>query len=146
MTETVLRRVCLPVIVASLVAAIIPGCTGRRHQDRFKWREIVASIIAAKQARGGPVYLDVVRVMPFEWEKFYMFPPHTPIDDIEKALGFKWRAAKKTRINERDDITLLVFVIRPGYAYPPREGYFECVEEKQEGRSVFYFVEAQRYR
>ena len=164
MTGTVLRRVCLPVIVASLVMVLLPGCTGRRHQDRFKWREIVASVIAAKQTRGVPVYLDVVRVMPFEWEKFYMFPPYTPIDDIEKALGFKWRAAKKTRIDERDDITLLVFVIgrtvqdyiehpraagdfsrlRPGYAYPPREGYFECVEEKQDGRSVFYFVEAKR--
>jgi hypothetical protein len=103
--------------------------------------------------------------MPLEWEKFYMFPPYTPIADIEKALGFKWGGAKKTRINERDDITLLVFVIgqtvqdaieqsraagdfsrlKPGYPYSPREGYFEVIEENEGGKSVFYFVEAERY-
>ncbi len=166
MGRTVLKQTSLVWFVASLVALVAAGCTGTRHQDRFKWREFVASIIASRQATGTPVYLDVVRVMPFEWQKLYVFAPYTPIDDVEKALGFKWRAAKKTRINERDDITLLVFVIgrtvqdyiehprdagdfsrlRSGYAYTPREGYFECVEEKQDGRSVYYFVEAQRYR
>jgi hypothetical protein len=166
MGRNVSRKLCLTVLAVTLVVIGGAGCQGTRHQDRFKWREILASIIAAKQATGDREYLDVVRVMPFDWEKFYMFPPRTPIADIEKALGFKWGAAKKTRINERDDITLLVFVIgrtvqdyieqprdagdfsrlKPGYAYPPREGYFECVEEKGDGRPVFYFVEAQRYR
>jgi hypothetical protein len=150
--------------VLSIVAAA--GCSDRPAQERFKWFEIVGSVIEAKRASGGPEYLDVVRVLPFGWEKMYVFPPYTPLDDIEKALGFKWRGAKKTRINERDDITLLVFVIgktvqasiehprdagdfsrlRPARAYVPREGYFEVVEEKADGKSAFYFVEAERYK
>lgn len=167
MDRAIVKRICVALLAASLAATALAGCADRRHQDRFKWSEILASIVASKQASAGPVYLDVVRVMPFEWEKLYMFPPYTPVADIERALGFKWGAAKKTRIHDRDDITLLVFVIgrtvqdyieqprnagdfsrlKPGYAYPPREGYFECVEEEEEdGRTVFYFVEAQRNR
>ena len=153
----------LAVLVSILAGA---GCSDRPAQERFKWFEIVGSIIDAKRTSGEPTYLDVVRVMPFGWEKLYVFPPYTPIDDIDKALGFKWGGAKKTRINERDDITLLVFVIgktvqasiehprnagdfsrlQPARAYGPREGYFEVIEEKVEGRSEFYFVEAERYR
>ena len=154
------------VIAVLFFSLAVAGCSDRPAQERFKWFEIVGSIIEAKRTSGGPTYLDVVRVMPFGWEKLYVFPPYTPIDDIEKALGFKWRGAKKTRIDERDDITLLLFVIgktvqasiehprnagdfsrlRPAYAYTPREGYFEVIEENSEGQSVFYFIEAQRYR
>jgi len=158
------RRITALAVLFSILA--VAGCSDRPAQERFKWFEIVGSIIEAKRTSGGPTYLDVVRVMPFGWEKLYVFPPYTPIDDIEKALGFKWRGVKKTRINERDDITLLLFVIgktvqasiehprnagdfsrlRPAYAYTPREGYFEVIEENSEGQSVFYFIEAQRYR
>jgi hypothetical protein len=166
MIRTIVKRTGVACVAASLVVVAIAGCQGRRHQDRFKWSEIVASVIASKQASGGPAYLDVVRVMPFGWEKLYVFPPYTPVADIEKALGFKWRQAKKTRIDERDDITLLVFIIgrtvqdyieqprsegdfsrlKAAYPYSPREGYFECVREEQDGQPVFYFVEAERYR
>jgi hypothetical protein len=166
MDRTIVKRVGVALLAVCFAAAAAAGCADRRHQDRFKWGEILASIVTSKQATGGPVYLDVMRVMPFEWEKFYMFPPYTPVADVERALGFRWGTAQKTRIHERDDITLLVFVIgrtvqdyieqprgagdfsrlKPGYAYPPREGYFECVAEEEDGRTVFYFVEAQRYR
>jgi hypothetical protein len=157
-------------IAASLVAlaalSAAAGCSDRRAQDRFKWADILRSIIQAKQSGGDHVYLDLIRVMPFGWEKFYVFPPYTAIDDVENALGFRWGTAKKTRINERDDVTLLVFVIghtvyeyieqprsegdfsrlKPAYPYTPREGYFEVLEETQGGRPDYYFVEAQRYR
>ena len=165
MAGALFKKISVVTLAVSLAAMAAAGCSDRRFQDRFKWNEIIGSIILSKQTSTGPVYLDVVRVMPLDWEKLYMFPPHTPIADIQKALGFKWRGAKKTRIDERDDITLLVFVIgqtvqdaieqprstgdfsrlKPGYPYGPREGYFEVVEEKEDGKSVFYFVEAQRY-
>jgi hypothetical protein len=162
------RTLIAPVAVAfltSVIGACVVGCADRRAQDRFRWGEILASIVQAKQAGGESVHLDLVRVMPFGWEKFYVFPPYTPIEDIDRALGFKWGQAKKTRINERDDITLLVFVmgktvyeyieqprsegdfsrLEPSRPYSPREGYFEVLEDKQDGRAQFYFVEAQRY-
>lgn len=165
MAGALFKKVSVLALAVSLAGAAAAGCSDRRFQDRFKWNEIIGSIILSKQTSGGPVYLDVVRVMPLDWEKFYMFPPRTPIEDIQKALGFKWSGAKQTRIDERDDITLLIFVIgrtvqdaieqprnagdfsrlKPGYPYSPREGYFEVVEEKEGGKSVFYFVEAQRY-
>jgi hypothetical protein len=156
----------IAVFAALLTVLVSAGCSDRPAQERFKWFEMVSSVIDAKQKTGQPTYLDVVRVLPFGWEKMYVFPPRTPIADIDKSLGFKWRGAKKTRIDERDDITLLVFVIgrtvqaaiehpiasgdfsrlRAGYAYTPREGYFEVKEETTDGRTTFYFVEAQRYK
>jgi len=162
---TFFKRISVAAIAATLAAVIAGGCTGERFQDRFKWNEIISSITLSKRTSASPVYLDLVRVMPLEWERFYMFPPYTRIADIQKVLGFNWGGAKKTRINERDDITLLVFVIgqtvqdaieqprvagdfsrlKPGYPYSPREGYFEVIEENEGGKSAFYFVEAERY-
>jgi hypothetical protein len=155
------------IVVAALILVLAgSGCSDRPAQERFKWFDMVGSIIDAKIKTGNPTYIDVVRVLPFGWEKMYAFPPYTPLDDIENALGFKWGGAKKTRIHERDDIVLLVFVIgrtvqaaiehprtagdwsrlRPGHAYTPREGYFEVIAEQTDGRPVFYFIEAERYK
>jgi hypothetical protein len=151
-------------VIGVMTVSFLAGCEGPRPQDRFRWHEIVGSVLHSKKTTGDPTYLDVRRVMPFDWDKFYVFPPYTPIDDIEKALGFGWGTAKKTKINERDDITLLVFVmgrtiqeyvehprsegdfskLKPGHPYDPAEAYFEVIEERQEGRSWFVFREAER--
>ena len=102
--------------------------------------------------------------MPFGWERFYVFPPYTTVTAIESALGFNWGTAKDTGISERDDITLLVFVIGRGvheyieqprsdgdfsglkaaYAYTPGEAYFEIIEEDQSGQLRYIFVDAER--
>ena len=150
-----------------LVLAVgIAGCTGTRHKDRFRWDQIVTSVIKQKETTGDPTFLDVRRVMPFGWEALYIFPPHTPIDHIERTLGFKWRKAKDTRIDERDDITLLVFItgqtvheyvehprnkgdfsmLRAAYPYTGDEAYFEVVIKKDAGKTWFVFEETQRPR
>lgn len=163
-TNRILRGACCVAVITAVAGVCLSACTGKRHQDRFRWFEIVGSIIQSKKATGEPEYLDVRRVMPFGWEKFFVFPPYTPVDDIEKALGFGWRTANKTKIEERDDITLLIFVksrtvqeyvehprskgdfsrLTSGYPYSPVEAYFEVVEEIRDGRSWFFFQEAQR--
>ena len=152
--------------IVLVLAVGVAGCTGPRHKDRFRWDQIVTSIIEQKETTGDPTFLDVRRVMPFGWESLYIFPPHTPIDHIERTLGFKWRKAKDTRIDERDDITLLVFVdgqnvqehvehprdngdfsmLRAAYPYTSDEAYFEVVVKTGEGKKWFVFEEAQRPR
>ncbi|UCG52665.1 MAG: hypothetical protein JSW58_03700 [Candidatus Latescibacterota bacterium] len=161
------QRLVTPVLVVLLgvtVGMSLFGCTGRRHQDRFRWQEFIDSSIRYVESSTDPVYFDVRGVMPFGWETFYVFPPYTPIEDVEKALGFGWGTAKKTRIHERDDIVLLVFVagrtvheyieqprakgdfsrLKPGYPYSPEEAYLEVVKEEKDGQSWFVFVEAER--
>ena len=158
-------RVGRMVIFLVLVVGIA-GCAGPRHKDRFRWDEIVTSVIKQKETTGDPTFLDVRRVMPFAWESLYVFSPHTPIDHIERTLGFKWGKAKNTRIDERDDITLLVFVtgqtvdeyvehprangdfsmLRAAYPYSRDEAYFEVVVKKDEGKKLFVFEETQRPR
>ena len=149
-----------------LAAAVLNGCAGEPLHDRFRWNEMIQSVTLAKQRSAAPVYLDVIRAMPIEWEKFYMFPPYTPIEDVQKALGFKWKGAAKTRIDERDDVTLLLFVagqtvvdhiehprnkgdfsrLRAGHPYDARRAYFEVVEDTRDGQPWFYLVDARRNR
>ena len=45
----------------------------------------------------------------FNWEKVYIFSPHTSVDSINKQVGFKWLVHKQG-IQYRDDINLVVFV------------------------------------
>ncbi len=154
--------------IGMLLALIVVmmGCTGTRHKDRFKWDTIIATIIKQKETTGDSTFLDVRRVMPFGWETLYVFPPHTPLNYIEQTLGFKWGKSKDTRIDEREDITLLVFVtgqtvseyvehprskgdfsmLKAAYAYTPDEAYFEVIVKPGEGKPLFVFEEAERPR
>jgi hypothetical protein len=165
MIDKTFRFAIVLVLSLEMMTMSLIGCSGKRHKDRFQWAEFVKNAIEYKAAhKNEPVYFDVRRIMPFGWEKFYVFPPYTTIETIENALGFGWGTAKDTGISERDDITLLVFVIgrsvheyieqprgegdfsrlKPAHAYTPREAYFELIEEDQSGQPWFVFVDADR--
>ncbi len=165
MIDRTFRTAIYSMLLLGLFVVSMDGCTGRRHQDRFKWAEFINNAIEYKtEHKSNPVYFDVRRIMPFGWEKFYVFPPYTTVETIENALGFRWRTAKKTGIGDRDDIALLVFVtgqtvqeyieqprnkgdfsrLKPAYAYSPREAYFELVAEDDNGREVLVFVDSDR--
>jgi hypothetical protein len=148
------------------VVAVISACSGPRHKDRFKWDEILSSVIQAKEATGNPTFLDVRRVMPFGWDAFYVFPPGTAVDQVKRSLGFDWGKAKDTGIDKRDDITLLVFVagqtvqehieqplskgdfsrLKAAHPYTPDEAYFELVTEIEAGAPRHFFMDAPRPR
>ena len=164
--RAVIKMTCLA-LGAAIVMMSVPGCSGTRHKDRFQWAQFVKNAIEYKAAnKNEPVYFDVPRIMPFAWEELYVFPPYTSVESIEKALGFGWGLAKDIGLSERDDITLLVFVIRKGVheyieqprsegdfsrlktgrPYEPNQAYFEVIEEDLNGQPWFYFVEAERPR
>ena len=165
MIGRIFRIVLCVVLGIEMMTLSLTGCSGTRHKDRFQWAEFVNNAIEYKAAHNNePVYFDVRRIMPFGWEKFYVFPPYTTVEAIENALGFRWGTAKDTGISERDDITLLVFMIgrsvheyieqprgegdfsglKAAHAYTPREAYFELIEEDQSGQLRYVFVDADR--
>ncbi|UCH84695.1 MAG: hypothetical protein JSW50_03095 [Candidatus Latescibacterota bacterium] len=154
-------------MLAGMVMLFLNGCEGRRHKDRFQWANFVNDAVKLKASgQTEAVYFDVPRIMPFEWEKFYVFAPRTTVETIEKTIGFGWRAAKKTKISERDDITLLVFVagftiheyivqpraegdfseLKTAHPYTRRQAYFEIVERDHDGQKWYVFIEAERNR
>ena len=45
----------------------------------------------------------------FKWDKACIFPPYTPIDSINAALGFNWKLSDKTNIQHDDVSCLIVF-------------------------------------
>ena len=75
--------------------------------------------------------LRVADATPFTWERLHVFPPYTPAEEISRDLGFAWPDAKRTRIEERDGVTLLVFVeerrVIEHLNFPRKRGDFSMI-------------------
>ena len=130
------------------LCVVIAACS-RDRQERAEIRAMVRSAVHQKVGNADPVYVDLGHLLPFEWEAVYFFPPYTTREEIYETLGFRWRGAAHTSIEERDFMTLLVFVkgrrvvhhiehprvegdfsrLGGGQGYTPEEAYFEVVEE-----------------
>jgi len=65
---------------------------------------------AAGRASRERYVLDLREAAPFDWDRFYVFPPRADMDAIETMLGFAWDPAATSGIAEREDVALLVFV------------------------------------
>ena len=95
MTGRVSRILICLILGVEMMTMSVAGCSGTRHKDRFQWAEFVSGAVEYKAAhKNEPVHFDVRRIMPFGWEKFYVFPPYTTVAAIESALGFNWGAPK----------------------------------------------------
>lgn len=82
----------------------------------------------------------------FKWDKVCVFPPYTPIDSINIALGFKWELSDKTNIQYDDGFCLIIFTkektVVKYLLYPRDKGDFSNLVERcysQEG--AIYKVE-----
>jgi hypothetical protein len=90
---------------AWLLALVAVGC-GRDYGDRE-----VSGRIAAVVAKGEGAVVNMREAAPFPWSRMYVFPPYAQPVEIERKLGFPWPDAKKTGLEERDDVALLVFAV-----------------------------------
>ena len=138
------------------------ACSEQQSIDAIAWEQTVLSTIQTKRGNANAVYLDL-KELPFEWDQFYVFTPYSTYDSINESLGFRWRGARKTRIHERDDINLLVFVkdgrviqhvtqvrfegdfstLRAAEAYTPDESFFE-IRVENPAEPWLYIYEASR--
>lgn len=72
--------------------------------------EALSGRISAAIAMGDGAVVDFRELADFAWDRLHTFPPYTRAGDVEADLGFRWDGAKRSDIEHRDDITLLVFV------------------------------------
>jgi hypothetical protein len=129
--------------VALVLAAVACACS--RHESTLQER------IAKAVAQGEGATIRISDVAEFEWDRFHIFPPYTPTDDIDRELGFHWPSAASTGIDQLDSFTLLVFVrsseVVAYVKLPRRDGDFS--EIKHPGgysREDAVFVVRQEYR
>lgn len=53
--------------------------------------------------------IDIRKITSFKWSELHVFKPYTSIENIDDSLGFIWKDAGKTFINQEEDFNLLVF-------------------------------------
>ncbi len=79
-------------------------------QNQAALQQMLISKIEEEQFTTDEIELDFEELFDFKWDKVYVFKPYTPIDEVNKQLGFTWLGAKSTGIDYRDDVNLIVFV------------------------------------
>jgi hypothetical protein len=84
-----------------LLTVFASACT---HSDT-ELAERIAEAVA--QAEGTTINMS--QIAEFEWDRFFVFPPYIPYEEIDRQLGFPWPSAESTGIHQLDSFTLLVF-------------------------------------
>lgn len=90
-----------------VVAAMAGGC-GPFADDVDGSLEELDDAVQRASETGRPFRLAAVT--SFEWDRFYVFPPNSTPERINRTLGFEWEQADHSNIGSDDSINLLVFV------------------------------------
>ena len=93
--------------VLAVLVGLLAACTSSNQgTERF-----AHDLEGASKGLKGDEILRMDLVNAGQWDRMFIFPPYTPTRDIEAVLKSKLSASiTESRINERDDINLLVFV------------------------------------
>jgi len=97
-------------IVTAALLSIFSVLTGCSSEDKVT-SAFVQDLENASGAlkAGQELRMDVVN--KGEWNRMFVFVPYTPLSEIETAIKLKVSSAiESARLNERDDINLLVFL------------------------------------
>lgn len=93
--------------VLAVFFGLLSACTSS-NQDAERFAHDLE--VSSKGLKPGKI-LKMDFVNAGQWDRMFMFPPYTPTRDIETALKSKLPSSiTESRITERDDINLLVFM------------------------------------
>jgi hypothetical protein len=90
-------------LLGALFLLILIGGCGARVSP-------VSEYIASRVALGPGTLVDIDSVADFDWDRFFVFEPYTPIDAVEAELGFEWPSGRGTKSANYDGWVLVVFV------------------------------------
>ncbi|MDF2588002.1 MAG: hypothetical protein K0S41_1843 [Anaerocolumna sp.] len=69
-------------------------------------REFKSEILRVKNNADGKDRIILKNITKFKWDKVYFFRSYTPVEDINKSLGYNWSKAYSPVY---DGVTLIVF-------------------------------------
>ncbi|MDQ0243113.1 hypothetical protein J2S09_000649 [Bacillus fengqiuensis] len=78
-----------------------------KHNQAVSQKALIEEIKRQNQAVST---IDLRQLFDFKWDEVYVFSPGTELKVMEETLGFTWFDAKSTKIDQRDDANLIVFV------------------------------------
>jgi hypothetical protein len=106
--HTVRRTASLFLLAASIAGLVGVGCD-KGHDNQPNAAATLGAVIARAATTQPHEKIDLARLTDFDWDRLYIFGPHSKRDEIESALGFDWPGVSKTKIAKSDEVTLLVF-------------------------------------
>ena len=96
-------------VMIFMVLLLTEGCSHSDMDKKFE-RNYGAFINDFK------VDTSMVRIVSFDtmssfnnWQKVFIFRPYTPINEVNRQLGFVWSDAESTHIHDGDGFSLIVF-------------------------------------
>jgi len=93
--------------VLAVLLGLLPACT-QSNRDAERFVDDLEN--ASKGLKTGEI-LRMDSVNTGKWDRMFLFPPYTPTGDIEVTLRSKLPSSiTGSRISERDDINLIVFM------------------------------------
>ncbi|MCC0764256.1 metallophosphoesterase [Clostridioides sp. ES-S-0006-03] len=78
--------------------------TFEKNQEMDRVGEFFGSIFSLD---GKTKEISLGKVLPFKWDKLYVFKPYTPVETIYKTVGYKWRNIIPT---DSEDMVQMVFM------------------------------------
>ncbi len=84
-----------------IVGLLITGC-GQQKASQFANR-------LEEQIEAEAEIIDLVDLTDFDWELMYIIAPYTRKPTLDRILGFSWDGFRRSNIEMRDNITLLLF-------------------------------------
>ncbi len=113
MSKYKVRFVWLCVLLFPVVAYFIVSLLSTEKQERQRQQLENKLTTAVEKKRGvsadEQVIIRLKDLTDFQWDRVYVFTPYTPVETIDKALGFAWPQAREIGINMLDHFNLLVF-------------------------------------
>ncbi len=103
-------RLVKKILVFTLVALLsvfLIDHSYSKHNQAVSQQALIEEIKRQNQAVST---IDLRQLLDFKWDDVYVFTPGTKLKTVEETLGFQWFDAKSTRIDQRDDVNLIVFV------------------------------------
>jgi hypothetical protein len=98
----------LLVCVCGLTVIVSAGCS-KPADDQPNAAALLGAKIARTAATQPSERIDLAQLTDFDWDRLYIFGPHTKRDEVQNALGYEWAGVSKTKIARSDEISLLVF-------------------------------------
>jgi hypothetical protein len=80
------------------------------------------------------VLAAVALATDFDWDRFYVIPPYSSNEQVDRRLGFEWGKAENSDYRSSDGGHLLLFVrdgdVVHAFDQPNGDGDFGCVGER----------------
>lgn len=92
-----------------IVFIVFLSCGRNSGFDAKEFKELIGERIKTKIDNKKRIEIKIKEFTKFEWDAFFIIPPYSKISALESHLKIDLKMMRNIRIENRDDIVILVF-------------------------------------